>query len=243
GGGGGGGGTPPPTLPTTVVVPVVFHVIHSGATGRLSQTDAQAQIDVLNGSHDGSIAGSPATRYQFQLVAFDQTDNASWFNLSMGSAAEQQMKNTLHARYPAYTGPEVLHLYTANLSNYLLGWATFPWEYAANPGMDGVVLLWGSLPGGTEAPYNEGDTGTHEVGHWLGLQHTFLGGCRDGDGVADTPAEKSAAYGCPVSRDSCRGGGLDPVFNFMDYTDDSCMFQWTAGQTALMDSMVAAYRL
>lgn len=243
GGGGGGGGGVVINLPTPTIIPVVFHVIHSGAAGFISQQQAQAQVDVLNAAYSGAIAGSQATRYTFQLAVYDDTDNATWYNLSVGSVAESQMKSTLHARYPAYNNPGTLHIYTANLGGGLLGWATFPADYAANPSKDGVVLLTSSLPGGTAAPYNEGDTGTHEIGHWLGLYHTFQGGCRDGDLVSDTPAERSAAYGCPTTRDSCSGAGLDPVFNYMDYTDDSCMFQFTAGQATQMDLQVDAWRL
>ncbi len=110
-------------------------------------------------------------------------------------------------------GADALNVYSVGFTSHpgLLGYATFPWSYLSDRVNDGVVLYFKSLPGGGLTAYSLGRTLTHEAGHWLGLFHTFENGCSaPGDGVADTPAEATPAYGCPVQRDTCPGAGQDP---------------------------------
>jgi len=222
----------------TVNVNVYFHVItNTSGAGNVSDTRIANQIKVLNDSYSG-VTGGANTLYRFTLVSTDRTANNTWYTCT-GGTCEQQMKAALHKG-----GAADLNFYTNGMGGGLLGWATFPWEYASAPSLDGVVCHFATLPGGSYTNYNQGDTATHEVGHWVGLYHTFQGGCQDpGDGVADTPAERSSAAGCPTGRDTCKNkAGLDPITNFMDYTYDTCMNQFTPGQSTRMDNITAQYR-
>jgi hypothetical protein len=223
-------------LTASHVIPVHVHRIHATTTssGSVSDTQIAQQLVVINAAY-------AATGFSFSLASTDDTINASWYTCNQGETCDTQMKRALHQG-----GSNALNLYVNNMGQGLLGWATFPFDYAGHPKLDGVVVLFSSFPGGTSAPYNLGDTATHEIGHWLGLYHTFQGSCSaTGDGVADTAAERSAAFGCPTGRNTCTGTkypGNDPITNFMDYTDDSCMNMFSAGQNSRMSSMWLSYR-
>ena len=227
-----------PSAVGDVTVEVWFHVIRKDTTvagGNVPATRIAAQIDVLNQSYGGSTGGA-STGFTFHLAGVTRTTNQRWFNLT-GSGKERAMKRALKVG-----GPETLNIYTAKLGQNLLGYAYLA-QNAADVGvLDGVVVHFQTLPGGTFPIYSEGDTATHEVGHWFDLFHTFEGGCAGGDLVADTAPEASPAYNCPTGRNTCAGGGPDPITNFMDYTQDSCMFQFTAGQAVRMQQAWTAFR-
>jgi hypothetical protein len=214
---------------------VYFHIItNTRGDGELSDAELNDQIDVLNAAY--KTGG-----WTFVKKGKDVTANNDWYTMEPGTDAEEECKTSLRKG-----GASDLNLYTANIGGGLLGWATFPKDYTDEPKMDGVVILYSSFPGGSSKNYDEGDTATHEVGHWMGLYHTFQGGCRQiggGDGVADTPAEKEANYGCPGTVDSCPdNAGNDPTTNFMDYVYDSCMYEFTSGQFSRMADQWTAYR-
>lgn len=222
-----GGATSAAAFATTTVN-VYVHIITNGSQGDVSGLVGK-QMTVLNNAYAGM-------GFSFNLVGTDKTVNSRWYDLRNGSKNEKDMKRALRKGTM-----DDLNIYTANLQGGLLGWATFPkstYDY-----MDGVVVLDQSLPGGTASPYNLGDTATHEAGHWFGLYHTFQGGCTgSGDYVDDTPAEASAAFGCPTGRDTCSSAGLDPIKNFMDYTDDACMDTFTTGQDLRAQNAWVTYR-
>jgi len=240
----------------TVTIKVYAHVINKGAgvaNGDVSRESIEAQIEVLNNAFGGNDGpGAVDTPFRFELVEITRTTNAQWFTAGPDTSAELAMKTALRKG-----GAADLNMYFSAPGGGLLGWATFPNWYASDPKSDGVVILNDSLPGGAAAPYDLGDTATHEVGHWLGLYHTFQGGCRAVEGVAggdlvkDTPRVASPNFGAPapLSVDSCPNAAhepgkprLDLVENFMDYTDDIAMDSFTKGQTTRMQRYWTKYR-
>jgi hypothetical protein len=211
-------------------VRVYFHCIHDDeGTGLLTEDQIQDQIDALSDKFEN---------LDFVLEEATFTENNTWFHMTPGSAAELAAKTALSVDSSQY-----LNIYSAGLEGGLGGWAYFPSSQQAQPILDGVVILYTTIPEGGLTNYEEGEICAHEVGHWAGLYHTFQGKCTStNDRVADTPAERSSASGCPSSRDTCRSAGSDPIHNYMDYTNDVCRTEFTPGQYTRMADQLSLYR-
>jgi hypothetical protein len=200
-------------------------------------------MKIVNSGYAGgqSVTNHP-TRYRFALKAIDYRRRDGWYHAYLNGPRDTRMKQALHR---GNAGTLNIYINGGGPHGYpVLGWSRFPWQYQKNPKMDGVNLNVASLPGGRAQRYNLGDTAIHEIGHWMGLFHTFQRGCSaTNDMVADTPAEAEPSYYCDTTRDTCLSDpGLDPVHNFMDYSYDSCMYEFTNGQVLRMDSAFEKWR-
>ncbi|KAL2848390.1 hypothetical protein BJY01DRAFT_246403 [Aspergillus pseudoustus] len=216
---------------TAVLIEVYVHVVLNSTEDDPLHEETLHQMDMLNQVFT-------ETGFSFTFAGLDtpivENPGAIWVGTE-GDATIKQYR---------IDGAQVLNLYIVHeIADGYAGYATFPWEYTANPQLDGVVVQRPNIPGGSDIGLNTGKTAAHEAGHWLGLLHTFAGGCDgEGDLVADTPAEAFEAEGCPVGRDTCPGGGVDPIHNYMDYTNDACQTEFTPGQIARMAQVWEQFR-
>jgi hypothetical protein len=242
------------TVAGKITVPVYLHVIHGTKKSerRIGRYAARRMFRTLKAGYAGAQnPAAGATSFTFKLRKITISRNRAWYHALPLSRVDRQMKNRLHRGKM-----RVLNIYVNRPRSYgqpMLGYSTFPWQRAARTTFDGVTINDVSLPGGRARGYNQGDTVIHETGHWLGLLHTFQGGCSDGDHVKDTPAEADAEYYCEEGRNTCLAtdpvtgqpvddGQPDPIHNFMDYSYDSCMNGFTPGQNQRMVASYLHYR-
>jgi len=116
------------------------------------------------------------------------------------------------------------------------------YAYKPSPGQsttyDGIVIRHDRM-GRIGSSVSKGRTLTHEMGHYLGLDHPFKGGCFQGDNCADTPPVDEASFGCDLTANTCSNDNPnlpDQIENYMDYADDNCMNMFTDDQKAIMRS-------
>lgn len=237
-----------------VTIPVVVHVVYNTATENISDAQVQSQIQVLNEDFRRLNADASQTLAQFVGVAADSefqfclatrdpagapTNGITRTSTSVTSfSTNNAVKSDASGGKTGWPAASYLNMWVADLSGGLLGYAQFPGGSAAT---DGVVVDYQAFgrTGTAAVPFHLGRTATHEVGHWLNLRHIWgdaSPSCGD-DLVADTPPASVAHTGCPLTATSC--GVTNMVQNYMDYSDDSCMNLFTAGQKSRMQALFA----
>jgi hypothetical protein len=240
----------------TIEIPVWVNVLYKTSAENISIAQIQSQIDVLNEDYGATNielsqfsyfssrrAGNTNIRFAWNTsnVTRKATNKTSW-------RTDDSMKKSSRGGIDPTSPTNTLNIWVCNLSSGLLGYAQFP---GGSLSTDGVVCDNNAFGRGNYSLYtafNKGRTTTHEVGHWLNLRHIWGddgSGCTGSDQVTDTPNQADENYGCPtfpqISCSNSSDGG-DMFMNYMDYTDDACMYMFTAGQKARMLATFSAAR-
>lgn len=229
----------------TMEIPVVFNVLYRTAAQNVSQAQLQSQVDVLNedfaaanadynltSTYNSVKSGNTGIRFVLETVKRRSTTKTSW-------STNDAMKKSAQGIAP--TSPTTkLNIWVCNMGGGILGYAQFPGGSSAT---DGVVLDDNATgrTGTAAAPFNKGRTATHEVGHWLNLRHIWGDATCGNDQVGDTPLHNTANYGCPAAghKSTCTGTPVEMTMNYMDYTDDACMYMFSIGQKTRMQATYA----
>ncbi len=230
-----------------IEIPVVVNVLYKTAAQNISDAQIQSQIDVLNEDFNNTnadrirvqaeFAGVQANvglRFVLSDIVRKSTNKKSW-------TTNDAMKKSSQGGIDPFSPETTLNMWACNLGNGLLGYAQFP---GGNPATDGVVILYSAFgrTGALIQTYDKGRTATHEVGHYLNLRHIWGDATCGNDMVDDTPAHNAANYGCPSypHKSTCAGNPNEMTMNYMDYTDDACMYMFTNGQKTRMNAIFAA---
>lgn len=225
-------------LSLPIVVPVYWHSISAeDGSGTVSEQQILESIQVLNNAY------KQTKTFQFQLVNVQHLMSEEVDEVDVEDDDQVELLKSIRMG-----GKNALNVYTTELNEGLLGFATFPQDINEEFILDGVVVSYDALPGGAFGEFSLGGTLVHEVGHWLGLWHTFQDGCSfPNDFVADTRPQMEPSSGCPGAQITCRAYdfepqerrtyyeqnrllGPDPVHNYMDYSTDACLSEFTQGQ-------------
>lgn len=251
----------------TITIPVVFHVLYNSPEQNIPDEQILSQLAVLNADFGRTNADKINTPSYFELLAGDA--DIEFCMASTGPNGEMtngitrtqttatsfnvinnNIKRADKGGAPAWDRDQYLNIWVGNIADDILGWATFPGSTTSSQ-YDGVVLHYqtiGTAPlNKSKWEYNKGRTATHEVGHWLGLQHIWGSGnssCSDSDDIEDTPNQREPNYGCPNETVlSCNNGPYGDMWqNYMDYSNDACMNLFTKGQIAYMQEVLNTTR-
>ncbi|MGZ5219698.1 MAG: zinc metalloprotease [Chitinophagaceae bacterium] len=230
-----------------IEIPVVVNVLYRTAAQNVSAAQVQSQIDVLNkdfsatnsdynltATYKSVKSGDVRVRFVLDVINRKQTSKKSW---GLNDGMKKNAQGGINPSSPATK----LNLWVCNLSSGYLGYAQFPGGSSAT---DGVVVddnAFGTT-GSASAPFNKGRTATHEVGHWMNLRHIWGDATCGNDQVGDTPLHNTANFGCPAAghKSTCSGTPVEMTMNYMDYTDDACMYMFSTGQKTRMLAVFAS---
>jgi len=250
-----------------ITIPVVVHVVYNTGVQNISDAQVQSQIDALNRDYrklnaDTTQIPSPFKSkaadigFEFCLAKKDPSGkDTNGITRTYTSTTEfgydDQVKYTISGGQDGWNSSKYLNIWVCNLGSSLYGFSTFPYDLAAAPSADGVVInyyAFGTM-GSAISPSNLGRTATHEIGHWFNLIHIWGddgSACTGSDSVADTPNQASAHFGCLLTyptTDACTTTAPGIMYmNYMDYGDDPCLVMFTNGQAVRMLSAVNTYR-
>jgi hypothetical protein len=234
----------------TLELPVWVNVLYKTSAENISDAQIQSQIDVLNEDYGftnadkssipslftGVQSGDIKIRFKWDpsRVTRKSTTKTSW---RTDDAMKKSSRGGINPTSPTTT----LNIWVCNLSSGLLGYAQFP---GGSSSTDGVVIDNNAFGRGNYSlftAFNKGRTATHEVGHWFNLRHIWGDATCGNDQVGDTPLHNAANYGCPTypHLSTCTGSPVEMTMNYMDYTDDACMYMFTLGQAARMQATYA----
>lgn len=249
------------------IIPVVVHVIYNDEVSNVSDAQILSQMEVLNedyrrGFETRGYGSGVDMKIQFALArrapdgsptnGITRTESSLTNHNKADEVALKSLISWDTERYLNIWVVKEISFGSGNTLGYTYLPGTVPrWR-------EGVVLTgkYFGRAGTATPPYNLGRTLTHEIGHYLGLHHTFRseGVCSDtsaadclltGDRVCDTPAELEAKYFCPEETNSCveRPCDLpDPIRNYLNYVDDACMDEFTEGQRQRVFQFLTTHR-
>ena len=232
----------------TLELPVVVNVLYNTAEQNISDRQIKSQIDVLNedfaatnrdinstSTYNNVKSGDIKIKFVLQQVIRKYTTVAAF---STDNAMKKANRGGIDASSPETT----LNIWVCNMGGGILGYAQFP---GGNIATDGIVLNTLAFGKGNSfnlyEDYDLGRTATHEVGHYFNLRHIWGDRKCGNDYVDDTPLHGTYNFGCPVANkiSNC-DGSIEMTMNYMDYTDDACMYMFTKKQALRIQATFAA---
>lgn len=244
---GNGNNAAPLPVPDNITIPVVVHILYNQASQNIAEERILAQLESLNKDFEASTADMAKlpvyfrpfvanVGIKFQLAKVDPKGFATSgivrkYTGIQNFLYDDRVKNSSRGGDDAWDSDKYLNIWVCNTVSGLLGYSSIP---GGAKEIDGVVINTGVFGLGTGT--NKGRTLVHEIGHWLNLRHIWGDGYCGDDYVDDTPKQQMANRGCPSGEKKTCGSTAhgDMYMNFMDFTDDACMYMFTFGQRQRM---------